>query len=120
MTTFGIPTCSSVETDDDEWAMRWSEGKVEGGVSICKRGLGSIRGEWLALRVTLGKVADVAVVPETRRVRASGRLWPPSLTKSSSPHRSVGRESRKTPRIWSLWAGNIFGFSKTVLSLRRT
>ena len=42
---------------------RWSEGKVEDGAHMCGRGLGSICGECLALRVTLVVVTNASGGP---------------------------------------------------------
>ena len=40
---------------------------------MCGSGLGSIRGEWLAFRVTLGKFSDTTRGTATRRARSSDR-----------------------------------------------
>ena len=40
---------------------------------MCGSGLGSIWGEWLAFRVTLGKVSDTIRGTATRRARSSDR-----------------------------------------------
>ena len=62
-----------ISTNRGAWATRWSDGKVGGGGYMCGSGLGSIRGKWLALRVTLGKVSGTTRGTATRRARSSDR-----------------------------------------------
>ena len=95
--TFRDLSYEAISTNRGVWATRWSDGKVGGGAYMCGRGLGSIWGEWLAFRVTLGKVSGTTRGTATRRTRSSDR----HLTLFLSSHWLVGHQSRKTPRIWA-------------------
>ncbi len=53
---------------------RW--GEVDKCVEV-RNGLGSIRGEWLALRVTMGKVSDTTRGTATRRASHPTATSPP-------------------------------------------